>query len=80
MPTGGGNQFASSSSHDERYLSVISPLVALHEGQVANLQHRNINIALTGGIRQEEIIDLLDNCQYGNYKFLYLSPEDSIGF
>ena len=27
------------------------------------------------GIRQDEIIDLLDNCQYGNYKFLYLSPE-----
>jgi ATP-dependent DNA helicase RecQ len=44
--------------------------------QVANLQARDIKaIALTGGIRSEEMIDLLDNCQFGNYKFLYLSPE-----
>jgi len=55
---------------------VISPLVALMKDQVANLQARNIKaIALTGGIRSEEMIDLLDNCQFGNYKFLYLSPE-----
>jgi ATP-dependent DNA helicase RecQ len=55
---------------------VISPLVALMKDQVANLQKRNIKaIALTGGIRSEEMIDLLDNCQFGNYKFLYLSPE-----
>jgi ATP-dependent DNA helicase RecQ len=65
------------SSLDERwYLSGISPLVALMKDQVANLQKRNIKaIALTGGIRSEEMIDLLDNCQFGNYKFLYLSPE-----
>jgi ATP-dependent DNA helicase RecQ len=44
--------------------------------QVANLQKRNIKaIALTGGIKSDEMIDLLDNCQFGNYKFLYLSPE-----
>jgi ATP-dependent DNA helicase RecQ len=44
--------------------------------QVANLQNRGIKaIALTGGIRSEEMIDLLDNCQFGNYKFLYVSPE-----
>jgi ATP-dependent DNA helicase RecQ len=55
---------------------VISPLVALMKDQVANLQARDIKaIALTGGIRSEEMIDLLDNCQFGNYKFLYLSPE-----
>lgn len=55
---------------------VISPLVALMKDQVANLQKREIKaIALTGGIHTEEIIDLLDNCQFGNYKFLYLSPE-----
>jgi ATP-dependent DNA helicase RecQ len=55
---------------------VISPLIALMKDQVANLQKREIKaIALTGGIHTEEIIDLLDNCQYGNYKFLYLSPE-----
>jgi ATP-dependent DNA helicase RecQ len=39
--------------------------------QVANLQKHNIKaIALTGGIRSDEMIDLLDNCQFGNYKFL----------
>jgi ATP-dependent DNA helicase RecQ len=55
---------------------VISPLIALMKDQVRNLQNKGIKaIALTGGIRQDEIIDLLDNCQYGNYKFLYLSPE-----
>jgi len=55
---------------------VISPLVALMKDQVQNLQKRNIKaIALTGGISSDEIIDLLDNCQFGNYKFLYVSPE-----
>jgi ATP-dependent DNA helicase RecQ len=44
--------------------------------QVQNLQSKGIKaIALTGGIHQDNIIDLLDNCQFGNYKFLYLSPE-----
>lgn len=55
---------------------VISPLVALMKDQVAQLQSKDIKaIALTGGISSEELIQLLDNCQYGNYKFLYLSPE-----
>jgi ATP-dependent DNA helicase RecQ len=55
---------------------VISPLVALMKDQVQNLQNKGIKaIALTGGIASDEIIDLLDNCQYGNYKFLYVSPE-----
>jgi ATP-dependent DNA helicase RecQ len=44
--------------------------------QVHNLQSKNIKaIALTGGVSQDEVIDILDNCQFGNYKFLYLSPE-----
>jgi ATP-dependent DNA helicase RecQ len=44
--------------------------------QVQGLQNRGIKaIPLTGGIHQDEIINLLDNCQFGNYKFLYLSPE-----
>jgi len=55
---------------------VISPLIALMKDQIANLQQKNIKaIALFGGLSQNEIIDLLDNCQFGNYKFLYLSPE-----
>ena len=55
---------------------VISPLIALMRDQVENLQNKGIKaIALTGGISQDGISDLLDNCQFGNYKFLYLSPE-----
>jgi ATP-dependent DNA helicase RecQ len=43
--------------------------------QVANLQKRNIKaIALTGGIKSDEMIDLLDNCQFETINF-YLSPE-----
>jgi ATP-dependent DNA helicase RecQ len=78
MPTGGGKSicFQVPAMMKEGICLVISPLVALMKDQVANLQKRNIKaIALTGGIRSEEMIDLLDNCQFGNYKFLYLSPE-----
>jgi ATP-dependent DNA helicase RecQ len=78
LPTGGGKSicFQVPTMMQEGLCLVISPLVALMKDQVANLQKRNIKaIALTGGIHTEEIIDLLDNCLYGNYKFLYLSPE-----
>ena len=78
MPTGGGKSvcFQIPALINDGICLVISPLVALMKDQVANLQKRNIKaIALTGGIRSEEMIDLLDNCQFGNYKFLYLSPE-----
>ncbi|MEL1242345.1 RecQ family ATP-dependent DNA helicase [Flavobacterium flavipallidum] len=78
MPTGGGKSicFQIPTLMQKGICLVISPLVALMKDQVANLQKRNIKaIALTGGINSDEIIDLLDNCQYGNYKFLYLSPE-----
>ncbi|MFV8374031.1 RecQ family ATP-dependent DNA helicase [Flavobacterium sp. LB1P71] len=78
MPTGGGKSicFQVPALMQEGICLVISPLVALMKDQVANLQKRNIKaIALTGGIKSDEMIDLLDNCQFGNYKFLYLSPE-----
>jgi ATP-dependent DNA helicase RecQ len=78
MPTGGGKSicFQVPGMMNNGICLVISPLVALMKDQVANLQKRGIKaIALTGGIRSEEMIDLLDNCQYGNYKFLYVSPE-----
>lgn len=55
---------------------VVSPLIALIQNQVDSLRQRNIKaIALTGGIPFTELNNLLDNCVYGNYKFLYLSPE-----
>lgn len=78
MPTGGGKSvcFQIPALMQKGICLVISPLVALMKDQVANLEKRNIKaIALTGGIKSDEIIDLLDNCQFGNYKFLYLSPE-----
>ena len=78
MPTGGGKSitFQVPAMIMDGICLVVSPLVALMKDQVINLQNKGIKaIALTGGISSDEIIDLLDNCQYGNYKFLYLSPE-----
>ena len=78
LPTGGGKSicFQVPAMINKGMALVISPLVALMKDQVANLQKLDIKaIALTGGISTEELIDLLDNCQFGNYKFLYLSPE-----
>ncbi len=78
MPTGGGKSicFQVPAMMQDGICLVISPLIALMKDQVQNLQAKGIKaIALTGGIHSDEIIDLLDNCQFGNYKFLYLSPE-----
>ncbi|HLA54496.1 MAG TPA: ATP-dependent DNA helicase RecQ [Flavobacterium sp.] len=78
MPTGGGKSicFQVPAMLKDGICLVISPLVALMKDQVRNLQERNIKaIALTGGISTEEVGELLDNCQFGSYKFLYVSPE-----
>lgn len=78
MPTGGGKSicFQVPGMMKDGICLVISPLVALMKDQVANLQKRDIKaIALTGGIQSNELIELLDNCEFGNYKFIYLSPE-----
>lgn len=78
MPTGGGKSvcFQVPAMMKDGLCLVISPLIALMKDQVANLEKLNIKaIALTGGISTDELSDLLDNCKFGNYKFLYLSPE-----
>ena len=78
MPTGGGKSlcFQVPTMVNDGLCLVISPLVALMKDQVNQLQARSIKaIALTGAIKPDALIDLLDNCQFGNYKFLYLSPE-----
>ncbi len=78
MPTGGGKSvcFQIPALAQEGICIVISPLVALIQNQVARLKLMGIKaIALTGGIPMEEVGNLLDNCLYGNYTFLYLSPE-----
>lgn len=78
LPTGGGKSvcFQVPGLLSNGITLVISPLIALIKDQVANLQQKNIKaIGLIGGSNSNEISDLLDNCQFGNYKFLYLSPE-----
>jgi len=78
LPTGGGKSvcFQIPALAKEGICIVISPLVALMNDQVNALLNKGIKaIALTSGISNKEIDTLLDNCIYGNYKFLYLSPE-----
>ena len=78
LPTGGGKSvcFQIPALAKEGICIVISPLVALMKDQVNALLNKGIKaIALTSGISNKEIDTLLDNCIYGNYKFLYLSPE-----
>jgi ATP-dependent DNA helicase RecQ len=78
LPTGGGKSvcYQIPGMLLEGICLVISPLIALMKDQVENLQKKDIKaIALVGGTSQNDIIDILDNCQFGNYKFLYLSPE-----
>ncbi len=55
---------------------VVSPLIALMEDQINQLKDRGFKaIGLFGSINQETIIQRLDNLKYGNYQFLFLSPE-----
>lgn len=78
MPTGGGKSlcFQVPTMVRDGLCIVISPLIALIQDQVENLKKRGIKaMSLTGGIGLEELIDRLDNCLYGGYKFVYLSPE-----
>ncbi|ETN96299.1 RecQ family ATP-dependent DNA helicase [Zhouia amylolytica] len=78
LPTGGGKSvcFQVPALVQEGICIVVSPLVALIQDQVNQLKNKNIKaIGLTGGLSYKEVDALLDNCIYGNYKFLYLSPE-----
>ena len=55
---------------------VITPLIALMKDQVAHLRDLGIRAyAIYSGMNRQEIITILDNCQFGGYKFLYVSPE-----
>lgn len=78
LPTGGGKSvcFQVPSMATEGICIVISPLISLIQNQVSQLKSMGIKaIGMTGKMRFEEINDLLDNCVYGDYKFLYMSPE-----
>lgn len=78
MPTGGGKSvcYQIPALLKEGICIVVSPLIALMSDQVNQLKAKGIKaVQITGGISADEISTLLDNCSYGNYKFLYLSPE-----
>lgn len=78
LPTGGGKSicFQVPALIKDGICIVVSPLIALMKDQVNTLKHKGIKaIALTSGMPYNELDTQLDNCIYGNYKFLYLSPE-----
>ena len=78
MPTGGGKSvtFQVPALAREGICLVITPLIALMKDQVEKLNQLDIRaIAIHSGLSRDEIDVALDNAIYGNYKFLYLSPE-----
>lgn len=78
LPTGGGKSicYQVPALLKEGVCLVISPLISLMEDQVLNLTNRGIKaIALNSKFSQEETITAFDNLRFGNYKFLYISPE-----
>ena len=78
MPTGGGKSicFQVPALAKEGICVVVSPLIALMKDQVEQLKSKNIRAAsIVSGMTKKEVDVILDNCVYGNYKFLYVSPE-----
>ncbi|MDD2798637.1 MAG: RecQ family ATP-dependent DNA helicase [Bacteroidales bacterium] len=78
MPTGGGKSitFQVPGLYLDGITLVVTPLIALMKDQVDNLKKRDIKAAAVySGMSSREIQLTLDNCIYGGYKFLYISPE-----
>ena len=78
MPTGGGKSltFQVPTLAMDGLCLVVTPLIALMKDQVDNLRRRGIKAtAVYMGMTTTEIDTQLDNCIFGDYKFLYLSPE-----
>lgn len=78
MPTGGGKSicFQVPALAKEGICIVVSPLIALIKDQVQNLVKRGIPaLSIYSGMSKGRIDAALDNAIYGNYKFLYVSPE-----
>lgn len=78
LPTGGGKSicFQIPALMTEGLCIVVSPLIALIKDQVEQLSGRGIKAAaIFAGMTSTEIDVTLDNCIYGDFKFLYVSPE-----
>ncbi len=78
MPTGGGKSicFQVPALSRDGLCLVVSPLIALIKDQVQNLNSRGIkSLAVYSGMSYQQIDAALDNAIYGDYKFLYVSPE-----
>ena len=78
MPTGGGKSviFQVFSLSRKGICIVITPLIALMKDQVENLNKRGIKaLAIHSGMSPMEIKITVDNAVWGEYKFLYISPE-----
>ena len=78
MPTGGGKSitFQVPALASDGLCLVITPLIALMKDQVQNLRKRGIKaLTIHSGMSRSEAIVALENCIFGNYKFLYVSPE-----
>ena len=78
LPTGGGKSicFQVPALDMEGICIVVSPLIALMKDQVQQLKRKDIKAtAIYSGMSKREIDITLDNCIYGGFKFLYVSPE-----
>lgn len=78
MPTGGGKSitFQVPALAMNGVCIIVTPLISLMKDQVDHLRKRNIlAYAIYSGLSHDEIVKILDNCIFGNVKFLYISPE-----
>ena len=78
LPTGGGKSicFQIPALLSEGITLVISPLISLMEDQVLQLKEKNISaLNLSSSQSEADLLRLLDNAEYGAYKFIYSSPE-----
>lgn len=78
LPTGGGKSvcFQIPSLLNDGVCLVISPLIALMKDQVLNLKKKRIGaLSIYSGMSFIEVKKTLENAAYGNFKFLYVSPE-----
>jgi len=78
LPTGGGKSvcFQVPTLMKEGIALVITPLIALMKDQVQNLEDRGIRaLSIHAGMERREVELALNNAAYGDFKFLYVSPE-----